>query len=170
MSILPFESESNTYEKKVITYQDEGMNFLEAVPSSSYKKINITNIKVNLTYNDNIEVYITISEPHFKGNNWQEKLIFETPVHLKNTFNIIDPFTISTVFNENEIKYLRKYLSKHESVHIRYPEPLVGSDYYFRSDMNKYDLLNAIKAAKAAKAEADSKPVNKLKDFFGIDR
>jgi hypothetical protein len=174
MMILPFESESAD------TDQERKINFLDTMPASFYKTINITNIKVKSSYNGDVIVYFIISDPYFKSAGFYgERLIFETPVKMKSGFHRIDPFTISTVFNENEIKYLRKDLSKHKSVYMRYPKGLVGSDYRFGSDINLYDLLNAIKVAKASEAakvaeqEAsyqDSKPVNKLKDFFGIDR
>jgi hypothetical protein len=174
MMILPFESESAE------TYQEEGINFLNVEPASYRKDININNFKVKSSYNGDVIVYFIISDPYFQSAGFYgERLIFETPVKMKNDFNRIDPFTISTVFNENEIKYLRKYLSNYKSVYMRYPEGLVGSKHRFGSDINLYDLLNAIKVAKALEAakvaeqEAsyqDSKTVNKLKDFFGIDR
>jgi len=165
VSILPFESESSQYNNIFDT-------------GGEAKIIDVKNITVNITsYNGNITVYIVIPEPYFKGQDDGEQLIFETPVKMKNDFYRIDPFTIATTFNKNEIEYLRKYSSKRKSVYMRYPQGLVGSDNYFGSYINLYDLLNAIKAKKAAEAAAereasyqDSKPMNKLKDFFGIDR
>jgi hypothetical protein len=167
MMILPFESKSDE------TYQEEGTNFFNVKPASYWKDLNIINIKVNSSNNGDVRVVITTPEPYFKGTGaYGGDLIFQTPVKMMKDFYKEDLFSISILFKETEIKYLSKF----KSVYLKYPEELVGSEYSFSSKINLSDLLNVIKdfeAAKVAKQKAyeqDRKPVNQLKDFFGIDR
>lgn len=166
--------------------------------ASAYEKnIQIKDIEVSTLYRT--EVKLTVYEPHFKGDSVGRVLTFKTPTEMTKVITGGDKFTLYIELNENEIQYLSQFKSVDlmYPVEVIYPDyynkkfrtdediaqlkagymnfldDTEYSESRFYSKINVSELLRKIEESKSAdkkNREESNKPVNKLKDFFGIDR
>ena len=161
------------------------------------KNIQIKDMEVSTLYRTKVK--LTVYEPHFEGNLDGRVLTFKTPTEMTKVITGGDKFTLYIVLNENEIQYLSQFKSVDlmYPVEVIYPayhnkkfmtdEQLADldagrpvflddteySESRFYSQINVSELLRKIEASKSSdkkNMEESNKPVNKLKDFFGIDR
>jgi len=165
--------------------------------SASGKNILIKDMEVSTLYRTKVK--LTVYEPHFKGDSHGRVLTFKTPTEMTKVITGGDKFTLYIELNENEIQYLSQFksvdlmypveviypdyynktfrtdeqLAQLEAGYVNYLDDTQYSQSRFYSKINVSELLRKIEASKSSdkkNREESNKPVNKLKDFFGIDR